>query len=266
MPAIFLPHGGGPWPWISSQRSAYQKMRAYMQSIPDMLPRTPSAVLLISAHWEQPKATLQAAHAPPMLYDYSGFPAETYQVQWPAPGATELAGEIESLLQGGGVQAGLDTDRGYDHGAFVPMSLIDPDARIPTLQLSLLEGLDPAAHLRMGELLAPLRERGVLLLGSGMSYHNMRGFQTFMNGGPAPTEPSRAFDEWLARTVSAKQDERQQALAEWSLAPFARACHPREEHLMPLHVIAGAALDDLATLPYRDQLMGAQVSAVHFGA
>src|SRR5690606_22687549 len=130
----------------------------------------------ISAHWEQEVATLMSASHPEMLYDYSGFPPQTYEIKWPAPGDPQLAGEVQSLLAEAGIPSELDAQRGFDHGTFVPLALSYPQADIPTLQLSLLAGLDPAEHLRLGRALAPLRDEGVLILGSGMSYHNMRGF------------------------------------------------------------------------------------------
>jgi aromatic ring-opening dioxygenase catalytic subunit (LigB family) len=203
--------------------------------------------------------------SPPMLYDYGGFPAHTYEVQWPAPGSPELARQVVDLLEGAGLSALEDSQRGFDHGAFVPLSLMFPDAGIPTVQLSLRKGLDPATHLRIGEALAPLRDCGVLLIGSGMSYHNLRALFGYMNGGPAPTGDSQAFDGWLAETVSLPAEARARRLILWSEAPAARAAHPREEHLLPLHVIAGAAGTDSATLPFRGRVLGAHVSAVHFG-
>lgn len=264
MPTIYLPHGGGPWPWMPDQADAYKTLRAYTQSIIGSLPSAPKAVLMISAHWEEPMATVQSAALPPMLYDYGGFPPETYQIKWPAPGAPELAQQIEALLASNKLPTSHDDTRGFDHGTFVPMALMNPAASIPTLQLSLLRSLDPATHLRLGQALQPLRDQGVLIVGSGMSYHNMRGFMNFMSGGPAPTEPSRGFDEWLVQSMQGSPDDRARALTEWAKAPFARDCHPREEHLLPLHVVAGAALDGHAGFPFRDLVIGAHVSAIEF--
>jgi aromatic ring-opening dioxygenase catalytic subunit (LigB family) len=264
-PVVFLPHGGGPWPWMPRLADSYRTLSEYLRTLAGTLPEPASAVLMISAHWEAPKPTLMTAAKPPMLYDYYGFPPDTYEVKWPAPGAPELAGEVESLLSKAGFSADRDAARGFDHGTFVPMALSYPGADIPTLQLSLVDGLDPKEHLKLGRVLAPLRDQGVLIVGSGMSYHNMRGFQRFMQGGPAPTEDSKAFDDWMAEAVQSPADRREGLLAQWEEAPAARASHPREEHLLPLHVCAGAALDDAATLPYRDEIIGAHVSAVQFG-
>jgi aromatic ring-opening dioxygenase catalytic subunit (LigB family) len=151
----------------------------------------------------------------------------------------------------------------------VPLKLGYPKADIPTLQLSLRKGLDPREHLAMGRALAPLRDRGVFLIGSGMSYHNMRGLMTAARGAGAAaqraSDDSKAFDEWLQQTVALDADKRDTRLTEWESAPAARASHPREEHLLPLHVIAGAAGEQRGTVPYRDHVMGVHICGVHFG-
>jgi len=270
MPAIFLPHGGGPWPFtnepIFGLANIWDDMSNYMKALGRIPPTPPKAILVISAHWEAPVPTVMSAEKPPMLYDYYGFPPETYQVQWPAPGAPELAGEILSLLQNAGFQTSSDGKRGFDHGTFVPLKLGYPDAKVPTLQLSLKRGLDPREHIRIGRALAPLREQGVFLIGSGMSYHNLRDLGQYMRSGRgAIVDDSKAFDDWLAESMLLEADKRETRLVEWEAAPKARACHPREEHLLPLHVIAGASEGAQAILPYRDQVMGAYISAVHFG-
>lgn len=269
MPAIYLPHGGGPWPFTTKRLFGgnvnWDAMERYMRGLGMVAPHTPKAILVISAHWEAAVPTVMTSPKPPMLYDYSGFPPETYEVQWPAPGAPEVAARAEALLEAAGISVGADARRGFDHGTFVPLALAFPAAEVPTFQLSLKRGLDPAIHLKMGRALAPLRDEGVLLVGSGMSYHNMRGFMTAMRGSPEPGPASKAFDDWLAESMALEASARETRLAEWEKAPSARACHPREEHLIPLHVVAGAAGTDAATLPYRDQLMGLHLSAVHFG-
>lgn len=245
-----------------SLAQAYERMSAYLRGLSAALPRRPSALLVVSAHWEEPVVTVMAAERPPMLYDYRGFPSETYEVQWPAPGAPATAARVRELLDGAGIASAQDDRRGFDHGTFVPLALAYPDADVPTLQLSLEAGLDPEKHLAVGRALAPLRDEGVFILGSGMSYHNMRGFF-----GQVQTahEDSIAFDEWLAESCALDSAARAGRLAAWTDAPSGRACHPREEHLLPLMVVAGAADDDAATLPYRDEIMGTRVSAVHFG-
>lgn len=266
MPAVFLPHGGGPWPFMDLDRmgmsAGYAEMEAYLRQLGMVPPQTPDAILMISAHWEAPVPTVTSSASPPMLYDYSGFPPETYELQWPAPGAVEVAERTRELLEAAGFASAADPARGFDHGTFVPMMLTYPEAEVPTFQLSLKRGLDPREHLAIGRALAPLRDEGVFIVGSGMSYHNMRGF---FGGVESVRDDSLAFDEWLVETAGIEADARDTRLAEWERAPRARACHPREEHLLPLMVVAGAADDDLGTLPYRGAIMNAHVSAVHFG-
>jgi aromatic ring-opening dioxygenase catalytic subunit (LigB family) len=266
MPAIFLPHGGGPWPFMDLDQmgmaGSYVQLEQYLRQLGMGLPSSPRAILMVSAHWEMPAPTVMGAPSPPMLYDYSGFPPETYEVQWPAPGSPEVAERTRELLEGAGITSATDLHRGFDHGTFVPMMLAWPNADVPTFQLSLKRGLNPREHLAIGRALQPLRDEGVLLLGSGMSYHNMRGF---FGGVPTVADDSRRFDDWLVETAAADADARDTRLAEWERAPAARACHPREEHLLPLMVIAGAAGDDPGSVPYRDRIMNAHVSATHFG-
>lgn len=270
MPAVFLPHGGGPWPFMDDQKfggpGGYDRMAQYMRDLRMTPPERPSAVLIVSAHWEEPVPTVMTSPRPPMFYDYYGFPPHTYELEWPAPGAPEVAAKVRDHLEAAGFTTAENAQRGFDHGVFVPMMLSYPEADVPTFQLSLKQGLDPREHLAMGRALAPLRDEGVFLVGSGMSYHNMRAFMQHMRGGaPTIVDDSRAFDEWLAETVALDPTRRETRLVEWEKAPAARASHPREEHLLPLMVIAGAAEEDAGTLPYRDVIIGAHVAAAHFG-
>jgi aromatic ring-opening dioxygenase catalytic subunit (LigB family) len=215
---------------------------------------------VVSAHWEQPEPTVLSAAEPPLLYDYYGFPPHTYELTWPAPGSPELAERIVQLLAAARIEADRDETRGFDHGVFIPLKLSYPDANIPTVQLSLMEGLDPARHIAIGRALSALRDEGVVIIGSGMSYHNMRGF-----GRPESLPASRAFDAWLADTVTAPQSERERRLIAWTDAPEARAVHPREEHLLPLMVAAGAAGPDAGSTIFRDDVMAVTVSGTRFG-
>ncbi|HEU4619844.1 MAG TPA: class III extradiol ring-cleavage dioxygenase [Gammaproteobacteria bacterium] len=256
LPTYFVCHGGGPWPYMKREYGgAYDRLEASLADMPRQLGARPAAVLVISGHWEAPELTAMASPRPPMLYDYYGFPEHTYRVRYPAAGSPALARRVQELLAGAGFEAGLDAARGYDHGAFVPLSVIFPEADVPVIQLSLKRGLDPATHLAAGAALAPLREEGVLILGSGMSYHNL------MRMGPNAHAPSREFDEWLAETMlESPPAERHARLLRWSEAPSARACHPREEHLIPLMVAVGAAGDEPATRVYHEEdLLGSLV-------
>lgn len=266
MPAVFLPHGGGPWPFMDLSAfgppGMYDGLAAWLRGLSGRWPAAPRAVLVVSAHWEAPMPTVMTGAAPPLHYDYYGFPPETYRLRWPAPGAPEMAEATRERLEAAGFPTAADAERGFDHGTFVPLMLTWPAPTLPTFQLSLREGLDPAEHLAIGRALAPLRDEGVLILGSGMSYHNMGGF---FGRVPTATEDSRIFDDWLAETVTAPADAREARLADWARAPRARACHPREEHLLPLMVVAGAAGDDAGSTPWRGVLMGTHVSAASFG-
>ena len=235
--AIFVSHGGGPMPLLGDpdHLELVQCLKELAQSI-----EKPAAILLVSAHWETPIPALTAGAQPELIYDYYGFPEESYRITYPCPGHPELAGKIDALLQDQGFVVQLDQDRGFDHGMFVPMKLMYPQADIPCVQLSLLKNLNPADHLRMGSALAGLEQQGVLVIGSGYSFHNLRAFYA----APTPEigQANRAFEQWLIETccsVGLTEQQREQRLLEWEQAPYARFCHPREEHLLPLHVCYG---------------------------
>ena len=262
MPVVYLPHGGGPWPFVELgmfDRREVQSLADYLRLVATRTPHKPRALLVISAHWEAPVPTVMTSAQPPLLYDYYGFPPASYAITWPAPGDPQLAARVQSLLQAANIPSATDDQRGFDHGTFIPLKLTYPDAEIPTVQLSLKAGLDPAEHLRIGRALAPLRDEGVLIVGSGMSYHNMRGF------GGAGRKNSETFDAWLRLAAVAAPDERARALTNWASAPAARLAHPREEHLLPLMVVAGAAGSDAGRLAYNDLFGATRVSAFHYG-
>jgi len=264
LPTFFISHGGGPWPWMKEQtRGAYDGLEASLKQMRGQIGATPKAILMISAHWEEADFSIMSNPKPPMLYDYSGFPEHTYHVQYAAPGLPALAERVRGLLEGAGLTAKLDADRGFDHGTFSPMVVAFPDADVPIVQLSLKRGLDPKEHIALGRALAPLREEGVVIVGSGLSYHNLRMF------GPAATAPSTAFDAWLYRTlVESNPADRAAGLIDWAAAPAARLAHPREEHLLPLMVAVGAAGDDSAGRIYHEENVfgGVTVSSFIFGA
>ncbi len=263
LPTYFISHGGGPWPWMKDRMNgAYDRLEASLQEIPRQLGATPKAVLVISGHWEATDFTVMSSPSPPMLYDYSGFPEHTYHIRYAAPGSPQTAERVRQLIEAAGFAVRVDAQRGFDHGTFSPLAVIYPGADVPVLQLSLRQGYDPKDHLAIGRALAPLRDEGVLILGSGLSYHNLREF------GPIAQAPSAAFDHWLQETlVSASPSERVKRLLEWEAAPAARAAHPREDHLLPLMVAVGAAGDDRATLVYHEDgfFGGITVSSFMFG-
>jgi aromatic ring-opening dioxygenase catalytic subunit (LigB family) len=234
--------------WTMGPPDTWDKTRAFLESIPASLPEKPQALLVISGHWEEDVPTVGAAKSPQLIYDYSGFPPETYQLTWPAPGFPELAGHVKSRLQKAGLPAASSDTRGYDHGVFIPLKVAFPQADIPVVTLSLANSLDPALHLKIGRALKPLREDGVLIIGSGMSFHNLRALFT---GGAM--ERSREFDGWLTNTIESPVAERDARLRDWKKA--------REEHLVPLMVAAGAGGDEQGKLVFKDDPMDAVISA-----
>jgi aromatic ring-opening dioxygenase catalytic subunit (LigB family) len=266
MPGLYIPHGGGPCFFMDpppQDPHVWDGMGTYLRGIAASLPATPRAILVVSAHWECSVPTVNTGARPGMLFDYYGFPDHTYQLDYPAPGAPALGAQVRALLAGAGIDSAEDAARGYDHGVFVPFLLMFPDAEIPVLQLSLQAGLDPAAHLAIGRALAPLRDEGVLIVGSGMSYHNLRAFYPRDERAIAA---SLAFDAALTTSLAdADPAVRESALADWRQLPDAIACHPREEHLLPLMVVAGAAGEDAGRRAFNDRVFGKAVSGFHFG-
>jgi aromatic ring-opening dioxygenase catalytic subunit (LigB family) len=262
MPVVFLPHGGGPWPFVELPFGSPEELGSladYLRSVKALPTTRPRAVLAVSAHWEEPVPTVMTSTNPPMLYDYYGFPPESYRIQWPAPGAPDVAKRVQELLEGAGFATNTDPRRGFDHGAFVPLKLTYPDADVPTIQLSLKEGLDPAEHIAMGKALAPLRDEGVFIIGSGMTFHNLRAFS------PRAAPVAEAFDAWLRESATLEPAARDARLVEWEGAPAARLAHPREEHLLPLMVVAGAAGDDRGRVAWNGTILDLKLSAYHFG-
>lgn len=235
---LYFSHGGGPLPLLGDP--GHRAMVAFMRNLPQSL-RRPKAILVVSAHWEEPLVTLQGSRAPGLFYDYYGFPDEAYEISYPAPGNPELASRLAGFLDRAGIRAAVEDRRGFDHGLFIPLKLMYPEADIPALQMSLRRGLDPAEHYAIGEALRPLLAEDVLVIGSGFSFHNM---SKFAFGGPDRRDlDNEAFQDWLIETCAGglSQEETEARLLAWGDAPSARYCHPREEHLLPLHVCAGLA-------------------------
>jgi len=262
MPVVFVPHGGGPWPFVPTPFGSPAELGAlagYLRSLADAPPAPPRAILIVSAHWEATVPTVMTSAHPPMLYDYYGFPPASYEITWPAPGDPALAARVRELLGAAGFETATDADRGFDHGTFVPLKLAYPDADVPTVQLSLRRGLDPAEHLAIGRALAPLRDEGVFIVGSGMSYHNLRAFH------PSAAPVAATFDAWLRETATAEPTSRDRRLEAWTAAPEARRAHPREEHLLPLMVCAGAAGGDQGRVAYHGTILGLELSGYQFG-
>lgn len=229
-------------------------LASFLSSYPQTIPR-PSAILVVSAHWLTSSVSVTSHFKHPLLFDYSGFPPETYKYTYPAPGSPDLAGQICNLLSAENISCRQEVSRGWDHGVFVPLLLMYPQADIPVVEMSLLDSLDPQAHVNIGRALAPLRDQGVLIIGSGLSFHN---FDYFF----ARTAAKRAegvahsalFDKALVETLAPSpscararavcEEEQEAALVGWAGMPSALQCHPRgqEEHFLPLHVAFGAGL------------------------
>ena len=254
---VYFSHGGGPLPILGDP--SHKAMVDFMLELPSQL-RKPDTILVISAHWEENAATLLGAHTPCMFYDYYGFPDEAYNITYAAPGSPDLANRIAGLLNKSGIPAQIDHQRGFDHGLFIPLKLMYPQANIPSLQLSLLQGLNPAAHIALGKALRELMDENILVIGSGFSFHNMKAFSW---KGIEPSDPANdAFQNWLIKVCTGPltQPEREKRLIEWEKAPSARYCHPREEHLLPLHVCLGMACKP-AEMIFDDHILGKRAVA-----
>jgi len=262
-PTFFINHGGGPCFFLDPgpMRDAWSELEEYLHGFTGTLDEQPRAVLVVSGHWEEARPTVNAGAAPPLLFDYGGFLEHTYRLTWPAPSSPALAARVRDLLGRASIESGADATRGLDHGVFVPLAVMFPEADIPTAQLSLKRGLDPEAHLAIGHALAPLREEGVLIVGSGQSYHNMRGFM----GGSGRADPdAEAFDAWL-RKAMADGNTRDQSLTAWEQAPGARQAQPREDNLLPLMVAAGAASGEPGRIAFHGHALGKPISGFRFG-
>jgi aromatic ring-opening dioxygenase catalytic subunit (LigB family) len=255
---IYLSHGGGPIPILGG--FGHEKMIVFMKRLGSELPR-PDEILVISAHWEESIPTIINAEFPKLYYDYYGFPEEAYTVKYPAPGHPELAEEILNLLRKNNNKAKTDSNRGLDHGVFIPLIMMYPQADIPVTQLSLIKGLDPQEHFSLGKALRPLMKRNILIIGSGFSFHNMSAFSMVESEIEDPR--NNVFQEWLKDTCSGSHDEvfREQSLVGWTSAPNARYCHPREEHLIPLHVCQGIAEND-GDIIFDDYIAGKRSLAI----
>lgn len=267
MPTYFIPHGGGPcffmdWepvnPWL--------KMEAFLRDFPKSFPQKPKAILMISGHWQEDKPTLQTNPNPRMLFDYRGFPVHTYKLSFPAQGSPVLAARAADLLSAAGFDSETDAKRGYDHGTFIPLLVAFPEADIPVLQLSLCNSMDPAAHIAIGAALEPLRDEGVVIIGSGMTFHNLPAMMEQLGKGGESTADDNPFDGWLRQTVTHPDAEKRNAgLSNWINAPGAIFAHPQAEHLMPLHVVAGAAGADVGVDILHDTSLGQAQAAFRFG-
>ena len=254
---IYISHGGGPLPILGDP--GHDKMITFMKELPDMIPK-PDEILVISAHWEESHPTVIEGKKPPLLFDYYGFPEESYDLKYPVQGNPELAGEVKQLLESGGIPAETTQERGLDHGVFVPLLLMYPDAGIPVTELSLVKGLRPGDHIAMGKALATLMEKNILIIGSGFSFHNMSAF--FSNNRNEVDSKNHDFQDWLIDICcgSYNSERREDLLLQWEKAPHARYCHPREEHLLPLHVCFGLS-GEKGEVIFDDSILGKRAVA-----
>lgn len=263
MSILYIPHGAGPMPLLGETH--HQSLVSFLERFANAHD-TPRAIVVISAHWETVSFTVNIAENHSLLFDYRGFPKQSYEITYPAKGSNELRQSIEILLNKHQIRYELEDQRGLDHGAFVPLKIMYPKAEVPIIQISLLKSLDPTSHIKLGEALSELISLDVLILGSGSSFHNMGLVHGVTESDRLQSE---AFDKWLTDACvnpnySAK--ERKERLVHWKNAPSAMFSHPREEHLLPLHVCFGAALKAglSAQVLFNELFMGVKVSAIHW--
>ncbi len=253
LPAVFVSHGA---PTLAVEEN---DTTDFLKQLGRMLGK-PRAVLCVSAHWNTGAPAVSAAERPRTIHDFGGFAEELYSISYPAPGAPTLAARVAELLGGSGIDCSVSAERGLDHGAWVPLRLLYPEADVPVAQLSIQPQLDPIHHLRLGRALAPLRGEGVLLLATGSVTHNL---STLAPGGPPPVW-AREFDEWLFRKIT--RGEEDELLNYRSLAPHARLAHPTDEHLLPLFVALGAGSDGEGILDGRALHRGWTVGSLSMAA
>ncbi len=255
---LYIPHGGGPLPLMNDP--GHVALNRFLGELPATFTR-PDAIIVISAHWEEPVIAITASRSPELLYDYHGFPVETYQYQYPVAGHPELAERVQQLLAHAGIEARLDYRRGFDHGLFVPLILMYPEADIPCIQISLAASLDAATHVQLGQALAELKSENILILGSGSSFHNMKALMRRPDD--SIDQCNQEFETWLAETCSdpgLSENEREVRIINWEMAPQARYCHPREEHLLPLQVCYGVGRSAARTV-FQEKIAGFLSSA-----
>lgn len=236
---VYLSHGGGPLPLLGDPNHA--AMVSHLQSLATEIPK-PKQIIVFSAHWETDNVTITSADSHPLLYDYYGFPAESYAIKYPVAAATSLADAVTTAFQKQQMNPQQELVRGYDHGVWVPLKIMYPEADIPVVQVSLLNNLSPADHIAIGKALVSLDLSDTLVIGSGFSFHNMRAF--FAPETAETKAMNTDFEAWLQQTLLSEEMSeaaRSEQLSQWLKAPHAKYCHPREEHLIPLHVCYGLA-------------------------
>lgn len=254
---IYFSHGGGPLPILGD--ISHEKMVSFLKQLPNKIER-PDAIIVISAHWEESTPTIIGEDSPPLFYDYYGFPDEAYSIKYPLRGSPVLVEEIQKLFANFNIHSNTEAERGFDHGVFIPLKIMYPEADIPCVQISLIKGLDAKKHILMGNAIRQLAMDNTLIIGSGFSFHNMRAFT--WNNDNTPDKINDEFQDWLIQVCTGKTPykDKEKQLVEWEKAPSARYCHPREEHLLPLHVCFGAS-DKPAQVIFDDYILGKRAIA-----
>ncbi|NCB42787.1 MAG: dioxygenase [Clostridia bacterium] len=254
---IYFSHGGGPLPILGD--FSHNNMIAFMKKLPSKIER-PDSIVVFSAHWEEEEVSIQSGGEPGIMYDYYGFPDAAYHIQYPCKGNRDLALKIAALFRTNGIVHRLDDKRPYDHGSYIPLNMMYPDADIPVVQISLHHSLDPLAHLNIGKALRPLLKENILIIGSGFSFHNMREFD--FDGANVEDIQNNQFQDSLIEICCNEEDEetRMAHLINWERIAGARYCHPREEHLLPLMVCVGLA-EDVGENVFDDYILGKRATA-----
>lgn len=254
---VYFSHGGGPLPILEDP--THEKMIEFMKKLPNKIKR-PEAIIVFSAHWEEDKVTIQSGETPQIMYDYYGFPKEAYSLKYPCLGNKELANKVSELFDESNIENILDEERPYDHGSYIPLKMMYPDADIPVIQISLCHDLDPLTHLNIGKALRPLLDENILLIGSGFSYHNMYGFD--FKGENKEDSLNNKFQDKLIDLCCNEKDYKLvwEGFKNWENFIGARYCHPREEHLLPLLVCVGLC-EGLGTKVFDDYILGKRSTA-----
>lgn len=260
LPSLFVSHGAPTFPLTDAPA------RAFLEGLAVTLPGQPRAILVVSAHWETNGPKLTASDVNATIHDFHGFPKELYDIRYPAPGSPWLVERVATLIGNGGGAITRDPVRGLDHGAWVPLRLLYPDADVPVVELSVQTLLGPEYHYRLGQLLAPLRAEGVLIIGSGSFTHDLSSFREYYNAlhAPAPDWVD-AFANWMSEAIDAGRTD--DLLAYRALGPHAARNHPTEEHLLPLFVALGAGEGGKAKHLHQSTTHGVlRMDAFAFGA
>ncbi|KUI57321.1 4,5-DOPA dioxygenase extradiol [Cytospora mali] len=269
-----ITHGGGPLPALGDPGHA-DIIKSLKNRVPKILklgtPDAPRAIVLVTAHWSESQPTISSGTSHQLIFDYGGFPREAYQLKYPAPGSPEVAGEVRTALENAGFKPVMNEKRGWDHGVFIPLLLINPKADVPIVQLSVMRSEDPAEHIRMGRALSALRDSNVAIVGSGFaSFHNLSTMFALMGGDPSVVRQlknkTKVWNQTLMDAVLEKDVQaRETKLTGWRKFPHAYDMHPRygADHFMPLLVCVGASGDEKGEV-YKDDFLGVDICSYYW--